>query len=137
MPYPGPMGGVGHHLALEFGGPTLAAALARAVEVFGDAVADFHPSLVAARHEVEIAGSTPAALLLAVLEECLRRGREGEVAVALDDATVADGVLRGVLATVPADDPHVAASLPRVLSWHDVSLDDGNDGGWRGRVVAR
>lgn len=132
------MGAVGHHIALEFDGPSLAAALAHAVEVFADAVADIHPSLVAEIHRVELFGATPAALLLAVLEECLRRGREGQVAVGLDGDVTEEGVLRGVVATVPVDDPHVAATLPRVLSWHEVSLEpNGEDGGWRGRVVAR
>ena len=131
------MGDGCHHLAFDFDGPTLAASLGRAVEVFAESVADVHPSLVADTHAVELAGATPAALLLAVLEECLRRGREGEVAVTLD-ATVDDGVLQGVVATVPAADPHVAAALPHVLSWHEVSLEPaGPDGAWRGRVVAR
>jgi len=131
------VGGVEHHLAFEFDGPTLAASLGRAVEVFAESVADVHPSLVAEAHEIELAGATPAAMLLAVLEECLRRGREGELAVGLE-VTVADGVLRGVVGTVRADDPHVGASLPHVLSWHEVSLEpDGSNGGWRGRVVAR
>lgn len=135
------MGGVGHHLAFEFGGPTLGAALGRAVEAFAEAVADVHPSMVAERHEVELLGATPAALLLAVLEECLRCGREGRVAVRLEHVTVADGVLRGVVCSVPADDPHVDASLPSVLSWHEVSLDQHGNGSsasaWRGRVFAR
>jgi len=131
------VGDVGHHLAFEFDGPTLAACLGRAVEVFAESVADIHPSLVADTHEVELAGTTPSALLLAVLEECLRRGREGEVAVGLD-AIVADGVLSGVVATVPAGDPHVTATLPHVLSWHEVCLEPAGDNGhWRGRVVAR
>lgn len=132
------VGGVGHHLAFEFDGPSIGSTLGRAVEVFAEAVADVHPSLVAEPHAVELTGATPAALLLAVLEECLRCGREGRVAVGLD-CTVTDGVLRGTVTTVPADDPHVAAALPSVLSWHEVSLDPApSDGGrWRGRVVAR
>lgn len=131
------MGTVGHHLAFDFDGPSLAASLGRAVEGFAEAVADVHPSLVASHHRVELTGATPAALLLAVLEECLRRGREGELAVGLD-ATVADGVLRGSVATVPAADPHVSAALPHVVSWHEVSLEPtGSNGAWRGRVVAR
>jgi hypothetical protein len=131
------VGGVGHHLAFEFHGPTLAATLGRAVEVYAESVADVHPSLVASSHPVELAGATPPALLLAVLEECLRCGRDGDVAVGLD-ATLADGILRGSLSTVPAHDPHVAAALPHVVSWHEVSLEPtGNGDGWRGRVVAR
>jgi hypothetical protein len=131
------VGDAGHqHLTFEFEGPTLAATLGRAVEVFAESVADVHPSLVAATHDVELAGSTPSALLLAVLEECLRRGREGEVAVTLD-ATVADGVLHGVVGTVPAADPHVEAAMPHVVSWHEVCLEpDGERGAWRGRVCA-
>jgi hypothetical protein len=132
------MGAVGHHIALDFDGPTLAAALGRAVEAFAEAVADVHPSLVTEVHAVELAGVTPAALLMSVLEECLRRGREGQVAVALDGEVAADGVLRGVVATVEVADPHVAATLPTVVSWHEVSLEHGGQGGgWRGRIVAR
>jgi hypothetical protein len=132
------MGGVGQHIALDFAGPTLASALGRAVEVFAEAVADVHPSLATEVHRVELAGVTPAALLLSVLEECMRRGREGQVAVALDGEVADDGVLRGVVSTVPVADPRVAAALPHVVSWHEVSLEpDGQDGGWRGRIVAR
>lgn len=131
------MGTVGHHLAFEFSGPTLAATLGRAVEGFAESVAEVHPSLVTARHDLEVTGATPSALLLAVLEECLRRGREGEVVVGLDAASVDEGVLRGVVTTVPATDPHVAATLPHVLSWHEVSLEPDGGEGWRGRVVAR
>lgn len=128
--------GANQHLSFEFEGPTLAATLGRAVEVFAESVADVHPSLVAATHDVHLAGSTPSALLLAVLEECLRRGREGEVAVTLD-ATVDDGVLHGVVGTVPVADPHVEAALPHVVSWHEVCLEPVDErGAWRGRVCA-
>lgn len=131
------MGTVGQHLAFEFSGPTLAATLGRAVEGFAESVAEVHPSLVTARHDLEVTGATPSALLLAVLEECLRRGREGEVVIGLDAASVDEGVLRGAVTTVPAADPHVAATLPHVLSWHEVSLEPDGGEGWRGRVVAR
>ena len=127
-------------LTFEFDGRSLAAALERAVERFADAVADVHPSMAAAAEDVdiEVNATTPPALLLAVLEECLRRGHEGRLAVGLD-ATVDDGVvLRGRLSTVALDDPRVTADLPTVLSWHELSLGhDGEVGGWRGRVVAR
>ncbi|MBA2281846.1 MAG: archease [Acidimicrobiia bacterium] len=126
----------GHPIAFEFHGPTLEASLAGAVEGFADAVADVHPSLVAQEHPVELVGTTPAALLLAVLEECLRRGREGEVAIALVPGRLRGEVLPAVVRTVPCDDPHVEARLHPVVSWHEVSLDPVVDG-WRGRVVAR
>lgn len=131
------MGTDGQHLAFEFSGPTLAATLGRAVEGFAESVAEVHPSHVTARHDLEVTGATPSALLLAVLEECLRRGREGQVVVGLDAASVDEGVLRGVVTTVPAGDPHVAATLPHVVSWHEVSLEPDGGEGWRGRVVAR
>jgi hypothetical protein len=130
------MGAVGHHLALEFDGADLAAALAHAVEAWSEAVADVHPSLVADHHAVELTGSTPSALLLAVLEECLRRGREGQVAVGLQVEVGADGCVRGEVATVPAGDAHVTEPLPHVLSWHEVSLERHGDA-WQGRVSAR
>ena len=131
------VGAVGQQLAYDFEGPTLAASLGRAVEGYAESVADVHPSLTPDRHDIELTGATPSALLLAVLEECLRRGREGLVAVALEGTVVDDGVLRAVVSTVPAHDPHVAAALPHVLSWHEVSLEPDDVGGWRGRVVAR
>ncbi len=128
--------GVGEQLALEFDGADLAAVLAHAVEAWSEAVADVHPSLVAERHAVELRGETPSALLLAVLEECLRQGREGQVAVGLDVVLGADGCLRGAVATVPADEAHVTSPLPHVLSWHEVSLEQDGDA-WLGRVTAR
>lgn len=130
--------GAGGQLAFEFGGPTLAASLDRAVECFAECVADVHPSLATARAAVEVTGATPSALLLAVLEECLRRGREGEVVLALERTEVHGGLLRADVVTVPADDPHVDAALPHVVSWHEVCLEpDGEGTGWHGRVVAR
>jgi SHS2 domain-containing protein len=128
----------GHGLAFELEAPSLAACLARAVEAFAESVADVHPSIVAEGHEVEITGATPSALLLGVLEECLRCVREGEVAVALKNAEVAGGVLRGVVETVPASESGLRRTLPHVLSWHEVGIDDDPASGtWRGRVVAR
>ncbi|MGH9138506.1 MAG: archease [Acidimicrobiales bacterium] len=127
-----------HPLAVEVAGPTMEACLARAVEAFAEAVADVHPSMEASTRPLRIAwSSTPSALLLAVLEECLRRGREGEVAVGLLDAAVEDGHLQGALQTVPASDPRLRARPRRVVSWHEVSLDRDGDDGWRGRIVAR
>ena len=128
----------GHGFAFELEAPSLTACLSRAVEAFAESVADVHPSIVAEGHAVEITGATPSALLLGVLEECLRCAREGEVAVALENASVADGVLRGVVETVPATDSGLRGTLPHVLSWHEVGIDDDPASGtWRGRVVAR
>lgn len=131
------MGADGHQITLDFVGPTLAAALARAVEEFGEAFADVHPSLVSHRHAVALEAATPSGLLLCVLEECLRQGREGQVAVALDAEVVDGRQLRGTIDTVSADEPHVDATLPHVLSWHEVTLEPDENGGWRARVIAR
>jgi SHS2 domain-containing protein len=123
-------------IAFEFHGPTLEDSLARAVDGFAAAFADVHPSLAVTEHEVEVSGETPAALLLAVLEECLKCGREGEVPIGFEPCALDGDVLAATVRTVPRDDPHVTAALPRVVSWHEVSLDAGDDG-WHGRVVAR
>lgn len=126
-----------HTLAVEFSGPTLEATLTRAVEGFADALSDVHPSMVADRHRIEVRAATPAALLLAVLEECLRCRREGRFAVGLADPVVDGDVLTAGVDTVPVDDPHVQSSLPPVISWHEVSLEAGPGGDWSGRIVAR
>ena len=127
----------GHALAVEFSGPTLEASLTRAVEGFADALGDIHPSMVAERHRIELRAPTPSALLLAVLEECLRCRREGRFAVGLADAHIVDEVLRASMDTVAADDPHVQPSLPPVISWHEVTLEPSPAGDWYGRIVAR
>jgi hypothetical protein len=126
-----------HALAVEFSGPTLEATLTRAVEGFADALGDIHPSMVADRHDIEVRASTPSALLLAVLEECLRCRKEGRFAVGLADPVIVDDLLRAGIDTVPVDDPHVQSSLPPVISWHEVSLDAGPGGDWSGRIIAR
>ena len=126
-----------HALAMEFSGPTLEATLTRAVEGFADALGDIHPSMVADRHHFEVRASTPSALLLAVLEECLRCRREGRFAVGLADPVVVDDVLTTGVDTVPVDDPHVQSSLPPVISWHEVRLDANPAGDWSGRIIAR
>jgi hypothetical protein len=128
----------GHGFAFELEAPSLEACLARAVEAFAESVVDVHPCVVTEGHTVELAGATPSALLLGVLEECLRCAREGEVAVGLLGDEVVDGVLRGVVETVAAGGSGTRGSLPHVLSWHEVSMDDDPASGtWRGRVVAR
>lgn len=128
--------GSGRVVAFEFHAATVEACLARAVEGFAAAFAEAHPSVEACGHPVVLTGTTPSALLLAVLEECLRRAREGEVAVGFGSATLDGDIVRGTVEVVPAAEPRVHASLPHVLSWHEVSLDPDADG-WHGRVVAR
>jgi SHS2 domain-containing protein len=128
----------GHGFAFELEAPSLEACLARAVEAFAESVADVHPSRTTESHPIEIAGATPSALLLGVLEECLRCAREGDVAVGLRGGEVADGVLRGVVETVAAGGSGSRGTVPHVLSWHEVGIDDDPASGtWRGRVVAR
>ncbi|MBA2496498.1 MAG: archease [Acidimicrobiia bacterium] len=130
--------GVGPRLALDLVGPSLAACLERAVEGFAEAFTDVHPSLQPTRRAIALAASTPAGLLLAVLEECLRCGADGEVAVGLAGARIDEtGTLRAEVQVVPADDAHVNGVVPPLLSWHEVSLAPQADGGWVGRVAAR
>jgi len=112
--------------------------LARAVEGFAEAFTDVHPSLQPTRRTIALAAPTPAGLLLAVLEECLRCGSDGEVAVGLAGARIDEnGTLRAEVQVVPADDPHVNGVVPPLLSWHEVSLAAHADGEWVGRVAAR
>ena len=128
----------GTGFAFELEAPSLAACLARAVEAFAECVADVHPSIVARSHPVAIEGATPSALLLGVLEECLRCTREGELAVSLRGANVVGDVLRGVMDSVTATDAGIRGAMPHVVSWHEVGIDnDPASGTWRGRVVAR
>ena len=128
----------GAGFAFELEAPSLAAGLARAVEAFAECVADVHPSVVARSRQIKIEGATPSALLLGVLEECLRCTREGEVAVALRGAEVFEGGLRGVMDSVPATGAGLRGAMPHVVSWHEVGIDnDPASGTWRGRVVAR
>lgn len=127
----------GNAWAVEFTGPSLEASLTRAVEGFADALGDIHPSMVAERHRIELQASTPSALLLAVLEECLRCRREGRYPVGLADAEIVEEVLRAGVDTVVADDAHMQPLLPPVISWHEVMLEQGPNGDWSGRIVAR
>lgn len=127
----------GHALAVEFSGPTLEATLTRAVEGFADALGEIHPSMTTARHGFEAKTTTPSALLLAVLEECLRCRREGRYAVGLDNVLIVAENFSAGIDTVAADDPHVQAALPPVISWHEVTLEPEPDGSWSGRIIAR
>ena len=127
----------GHAIAVEFCGPTLEATLSRAVEGFAESFVDIHPSVAVAHHPFSVSASTPSGLLLAVLEECLRSRRDGTVAVGLSDLVVDGDTLAADLDTVDAEHPHVHSDLGPVISWHEVTLEPGPDGGWIGRIVAR
>ena len=127
----------GPAIAVEFTGPTLESTLHRAVEGFADAFADVHPSMVAEHHRIEVQAATPSAMLLAVLEECLRCRRDGRFAVGLADPVVDGEVLRADVDTVRADDRHLQPALAPVVSWHEVTLEPDAVGGWSGRIVAR
>jgi hypothetical protein len=130
-------GATGHALAIEFSAPTAVEGLARALEGFADALGEIHPSMVTERHSFRVEATTEAAMLLALLEECLRCHREGRYVVALVDALIVDDLLQADIDTVSADDPHVHVTLPPVISWHEVSLEPDDTGGWSGRIVAR
>jgi hypothetical protein len=130
-------GTAGHAVAIEFSAPTLEAGLARAVEGFADALGEIHPSMATERHGFEARAATPSALLLAVLEECLRCRLEGRYAVGLTDAVIVDDLLSAGIDTVAADDPRVHTAVPPVISWHEVSLEPAAGGAWTGRIVAR
>ena len=127
----------GHAIAVEFSGPTLEATLTRAVEGFAESHVDLHPSVVVGHHHIDVTAATPSALLLGVLEACLRSRHEGCVAVGLSDPVLDGDHLVAELATVQADHPHVRSDLAPVISWHEVTLEPGPDGGWSGRIVAR
>jgi len=123
-------------LTFDLAGPSVEACLAGAVEDFAEAFAEVHPSVSGSTHWIELHASTPPALLLAVLEECLRRGREGEVVVDLQPRWDGDRLV-ATIEVVAAADAHVRASAPHVVSWHEVSLAEDPGGGWSGRVEVR
>lgn len=127
----------GHTVAIDLHAPTFEAALARAVEGFADALGEVHPSVPTGQHELVAVGASPAALLLAVLEECLRCRRDGRLAVTLTDVERRADGLRAVVHSVPVDPDHQHAALGPVLSWHEVALEPAPDGTWSGRIVAR
>lgn len=125
--------GQGDGLTLEVHGPTVESCLARAVEGFIAAFSDVHPSLIGSNHEVEVAGNSADALLLGALEEALRLGRSGQLAVAATAARIIDGRAILHLEAVPADVAR-ASGIPALLSWEEVRLER-DDGLWRGRIV--
>ena len=127
----------GGAIAVEFSGPTLECTLIRAVEGFAESHVDLHPSVAVSSHPIEVKATTPSALLLGVLEACLRSRHEGCVAVGLSDPVLRGDHLAAELDTVDAGHPHVRSGLGPVVSWHEVTLEPGPDGGWTGRIVAR
>lgn len=127
----------GHAFTVEFSGPTLEATLTRAVEGFAESHVDLHPSVLVGHRPIEVTAPTPSALLLGVLEACLRSRHDGCVAVGLSDPVLDGDHLAAELDTVDADHPHVRSDLAPVISWHEVTLEPGPDGGWSGRIVAR
>jgi SHS2 domain-containing protein len=127
----------GHTLAIELRAPTMEAALARAVEGFADVLGEVHPSVSMDQHELDASGSSPSALLLVVLEECLRCRRDGRLAVTLTDVEQEGDDLRATVHSVPVDPEHDHPALGPVVSWHEVTLEPSSDGDWYGRIVAR
>jgi hypothetical protein len=129
--------GNGTALALEVTGPTIESCLARAVEGFAGAFADVHPSLLGRRHRLELRAGSPAELLRALLEEAIRLGAGGELALALTEASVDGDGMRGEVEAVPMDEARVYGTAPAVRSWHDLTLERCRAStGWIGRVVA-
>lgn len=127
----------GHTVTVELRAPSIEAGLARAVEGFADALGEVHPSATTEQHRVEVTGATPSALLLAVLEECLRTRRDGRLAVTLTDAALDGDELEATVHTVELGPHNGRATLGSVISWHEVTLEPGTDGDWSGRIVAR
>jgi hypothetical protein len=126
--------GNGTGLVLEVRGPTVGSCLARAVEGFSATFADVHPSVVGGDHCIRIDDASPSELLLAVLEEALRLGRQGRLAVTAA-ARDGDGRTDIVFETVPFAAARLAGELPPALAWHDVRLEPDGDV-WLGRAVA-
>jgi SHS2 domain-containing protein len=126
--------GNGADLALEVRGPTVESCLARAVEGFVATFADVHPSVVGRGHRFSVGDSAPSAVLLAVLEEIVRLGHEGDLAVAAA-ASDGDGRTHITFETVPVAAARLADAVPAVLAWHAVRLEPDGDA-WVGRVVA-
>jgi hypothetical protein len=124
--------GEGGRLALEVNGPTIASCLARAVEGFTAAFAEVHPAVVGRSHHVELDGDSPAALLQGTLEETVRLGQSGEVAVMLTEADVDGDHARLCFEAVPVRAARHVTPVD-VHNWQ-VRLDR-VDGAWSGRVI--
>lgn len=127
--------GSGEALAFEVEGPTMESCLARAVEGFSSLCADVHPSVVPEVRAVTLTMQSPPALLRAVLEELLRLAICGELAVGVRDTRQTQEGLEVDLEAVPLSAARPPASVPPVLSWHDLALGE-VEGRWVGRVVA-
>lgn len=127
----------GHALAVDLHAPTFEAALARAVEAFADALGEVHPSIPMDQHDLTASAHSPSAMLLAVLEECLRCRRDGRLAVTLSGVSHDGDDLFAVVHSVAVDPEHDHPALGPVVSWHEVTLEPGSDGDWSGRIVAR
>lgn len=127
----------GHTVTVELRAPSIEAGLARAVEGFADALGEVHPSAATEQHRFTVTSPTPSGLLLAVLEECLRCRRDGQLAVTLTDAELDGDELQATVHTVEHGAHRGRATLGSVISWHEVALEPGADGDWSGRIVAR
>lgn len=124
--------GTGDGLALEVSGPTMVDCLARAVEGLSASHVDVHPAVIASKHPLDVdTDASPAALLLAVLEGCMRLGQDGHAPVSLS----VDDVTGISIEAVPARSARLLEPWPPVLVWHELALEQ-VDGGWRGRIIA-
>lgn len=128
------LAGHGSDLAIEVMGPDAAACLAAAVEGFAAALADVDPSVDRRREPITLPGSSPADLLVGLLDEViLRLDADGELAVGLADAQVGDQ-LRGVLEVVDLGDATVHGAAPKAATWHGARLARAG-ARWEGRVL--
>lgn len=127
--------GRGSDLAITVSGGTVEACLAAAVEAFAAAVADVDPSTARRREAIDVPGSSPADLLVDLLDEAiLRLDADGDLAVGLVDPHVDDDGLRGALQLVSFRDVRSRGVAPKAATWHDARLDETGDG-WRGHVM--
>ena len=127
--------GRGGDLAITVRGPDAAACLAAVVEAFGAFVANVDADVERHRVPVEVHGADPAELLLELVDDAiLRLDSDGELAVGLGDATLGTGDCTGTLEVVRLGDVHVHGDAPKAATWHDLRLEETDDG-WEGHVL--
>lgn len=131
--------GRGADLEIDVAGPTAAACLAAAVEGLAASLTELTDLTAAQKprsEDVEVTGDDLAGVLVRLIDEViLRLDADGELAVGLTDAEVADRTLRGRLQLVDLAAVTVHGEAPKAATWHGVALEPAAEGGWHGRVM--
>lgn len=128
--------GRGADLEIAVAGPTAADCLAAAVEGLAASLTEVDRTAEPRSEDVEVAADDLPGLLVRLVDELiLRLDTDGELAVGLTDAEVADHTLRGRLRLVDLATVTVHGDAPKAATWHGLALEPATEGGWRGRVM--